>query len=82
MQELRPQEDFLSSDDFICDGMLDSFDLLSLIREMEIVFSIFIDGTEIIPENVKNLPSIRSLLEKHQVPNLREPIETRNEPKV
>lgn len=72
LRNLRPQEDFSSSEDFISTGMLDSFDLLTLIREMENTFGISIDGTEITPENVKNLESIRALLEKHQVSSLRD----------
>ncbi len=72
LHNIRSQEDFLTSDDFISNGLLDSFDLLTLIREMENIFSISIDGTEITPENVKNLESIRSLLEKYHVSDLRD----------
>ena len=71
LHNLRPEVEFTSSEDFICDGLLDSIDLLTLIREIESTFSISIDGAEITPENVKNLGSIRSLLERHLVSGLR-----------
>ena len=35
LQDLRPEFDFHSSENFIEDGYLDSFDLVSLVSELE-----------------------------------------------
>ncbi len=64
LSELRPEFDFESSQDFIIDGLLDSFDMITLVSELDNIFSISIDGTDIIPENFKNLKTIENLLVK------------------
>ena len=67
LNSIRPEEDFTSSEDFISDGLLDSFDLISLVSELDNNFSISIDGMDINQENFKNLDSIKSLLIKNGV---------------
>lgn len=64
---IRPEFDFLTSQDYLTDGMLDSFDVLALVSDMDREFGIRIEGTEIVPENFRNLQAIRSLLGKHGV---------------
>jgi len=67
LQEIRPEYDFASSNDFIADGMLDSFDVVTLVTSLEKNYSIFIAGTDIVPENFKNLQAIHALLAQHNV---------------
>ena len=64
LKSIRPESDFSASPDFIKDGLLDSFDVVALVAAMEKAFCITIAGTEIIPENFKNLPAIGALLKK------------------
>ncbi len=61
---IRPEFDFSTSEDFIGDGMLDSFDLVMLVSELEKAYSISIEGVDILPENFRNVAAIRQLLEK------------------
>ena len=61
--EVRPESDFASSNDFIADGLLDSFDMVMLIDELEEKFDVKIDGTEIIPENFVSVDAIIQLIE-------------------
>jgi acyl carrier protein len=70
LKKLRPQEDFENCDDFILNGLLDSFDLVSLVGELETAFTCTIEGTDITPENIKNLDTIRDLLERCNVSGL------------
>ena len=67
LQSIRPEENFSDSDNFIEDGLLDSFDLITLVTELDKTFSISIDGVDIIPENFKSIESIRQLLQKNNV---------------
>ena len=67
LKKLRPQEDFENCEDFVLSGLLDSFDVVSLVGELETVFSITIEGTDITPENIKNLHAIKELLEQYRV---------------
>lgn len=64
LKEIRPEFDFTTSNDFIADGMLDSFDVVTLVATMDKNFNISIPGTEIVPENFRNLAAINELLLK------------------
>jgi acyl carrier protein len=67
LKEIRPEFDFTASDDFIADGMLDSFDVVTLVATLDKNFNISIQGTDIVPENFKNLETINALLHKSGV---------------
>jgi len=62
LQEIRPEFDFLTSADFIADGMLDSFDMMTLVSALDKTYGISIQGTDIVPENFKNLQTIEALI--------------------
>lgn len=62
--EIRPEFDFKESDDFIEDGFLDSFDVVTVITELENEFGVIIDGLEVIPENFTSVDSIKQLVER------------------
>lgn len=64
LTELRPEFDFTEDVDFIEEGMLDSFDIVSLVDELETNFGIKIQGIDVIPENFSTLDKIESLLKK------------------
>lgn len=62
--ELRPEFDFTDSDDFVMDGFLDSFDIISLCSMLEEKYGIKIPGVDIVPENFASLESIEALVRK------------------
>ena len=63
LQGTRPESDFLNSKNFICDSLLDSFDMVVLIAEIEDQFKVVIDGTDVIPENFYSIETIAHLIE-------------------
>jgi len=65
LYNIRPEEDFAVSDNFIEDGMLDSFDIVMLVTELDEAYSISIEGTDIVPENFRNIETIYNLLKKN-----------------
>jgi aminoglycoside 3-N-acetyltransferase len=67
LKEIRPEEDFPNSDNFISDGMLDSFDLVLLIEALEKVFITKIQSADVRPEHFCDLEAITGLLEKYGV---------------
>lgn len=67
LAEIRPEFDFSGSQDFIEDGMLDSFDVMTLVSDLEKNYAVTIDGLDILPKNVKNVAAIRALLAKYGV---------------
>jgi acyl carrier protein len=64
LSEIRPEEDFSSSDDFMADGLLDSYDMIVLITELEQAFQVAIDGVDIVPEHFANTAAIAALVER------------------
>ncbi len=64
LAELRPEFDYTDSDDFVMDGMLDSFDIISLTNVIEERYNIKIDGLDIVPENFSSVDSIEALIRK------------------
>ena len=65
LTELRPEFDFTQDGvDFIEEGMLDSFDLVTLVSELDNTFGISIDGVDILPENFGSVDAIARLLKK------------------
>ena len=67
LKEIRPEFDFTASKDFMADGMLDSFDMVTLVSTLDKTYGISIQGTEILPENFLNLETIEALLRKYGV---------------
>ncbi len=66
LSELRPEFDFTQEGvDYIEEGMLDSFDLVTLVSELDNTFGISIDGVDILPENFCSVDAIASLLIKN-----------------
>lgn len=64
LAEIRPEFDYKDSDNFIEDGLLDSFDIISLVSMMEEKYNIKIDGLDIIPENFFDVDAIVGLVKK------------------
>ncbi len=64
LADIRPEFDFSESTNFIEEGMLDSFDIVSLVTAIDDKYQVAIDGVDIIPENFSNLESIESLINK------------------
>lgn len=67
LQEIRPEFEFSQNINFIEQGMLDSFDVVSLVTSLDEIFGISIDGMDILPENFATIDSIVNLLIKNGV---------------
>lgn len=64
LKEIRPEQDFTESEDFIEEGLLDSFDVISLVSMIEEQWGIIIDGLDVVPENFSSIDGIISLIKK------------------
>lgn len=65
LSNIRPEFDFTEDVNFIEEGMLDSFDLVSLVSDLDSTFGISIDGVDILPENFSSVEAIINLLKKN-----------------
>lgn len=66
LQNIRPEADYTKSSNYIDDGLLDSFDLVALISDIEDTLNIQIPITEVKQSNFANIDTIISLIEKVQ----------------
>lgn len=57
-------KDDLDSDSLVSDGFLDSFDIISLISELEEAFDVEIDPDDVMSENFESIDAIAALVEK------------------
>lgn len=66
LKNIRPDVDFENETALIDDGFLDSFDVVSIISEIEDVFGVQIHIAELDPENFNSVQSIWALIQKLQ----------------
>lgn len=66
LEELRPDVDFENETALIAGGILDSFDIVSLVGELNDAFDIEIQPTDLVPENFNSAEAILALVEKLQ----------------
>jgi acyl carrier protein len=66
LSKIRPESDFRASTDFLADGLLDSFDIVSLVSDLDAAFGISIPGTEITPERFRNAETILALVTQYR----------------
>lgn len=64
LKDLQPTYDFEENADFIEQGYLDSFDVVTLVAELEEAFSVSISALDIIPENFASVVSICELVQR------------------
>lgn len=64
LTEIRPEFDFKeSSINFLEAGYLDSFDIISIVVDLETAFQVKISGALIMPENFKSIDAIANLIQ-------------------
>ena len=67
LHSIRPEVDFTSAQHFIDEGLLDSFDMVTLVATLDKTYGISIEGVDIVPEHFQNLDTIATLLGKYGV---------------
>lgn len=66
LEELRPDLDAETEKDLIDAGTLDSFDIISLVSELNDSFDIHISVEDLVPDNLNTLDAMVQLVERHQ----------------
>lgn len=64
LKGIRPDVDFENETALIDDGILDSFDVVSIISELDDAFDVQIRITELDPENFNSAESIWNLVQE------------------
>lgn len=66
LSELRPDVDFENETALITDGVLDSFDIVALVAELNDAFDIEIKPNNLVPENFNSVNAMMALIEQLQ----------------
>ena len=64
LSDLHPDIDYESCKTLIDDKILDSFDIIAIITEIDNTFDVAIPAEEIIPENFNSAEAIYELIQK------------------
>ena len=64
LEDIRPDTDFSASANFAEDGLLDSFDIVTLVTMIDEKYGVDVDGRDILPENFSSAESIAALIDK------------------
>mgnify|MGYP000742158540 CR=1 FL=1 len=64
--EIRPDVDFVNEQKLIDDGILDSFDIIQVVTELNENFEVEISIDELVPENFNTAQAMWELIQKLQ----------------
>ena len=64
LSELHPEVDFDTCTTLIDDKILDSFDIVTLVAEIDSEYDVAIPAEELIPENFNSAQALYALVEK------------------
>lgn len=62
LEELHPEIDFHTHKTLIDEGVLDSFDIITLVAEIDDAFGVAIPAAALIPENFNSAAAIHALI--------------------
>ena len=66
LEDIQPDADYETCTTLIDDGILDSFDILSIVAELEDTFGVQVTPAEIIPENFNSAQALWNMVQKLQ----------------
>lgn len=66
LEDVRPDVDFKNEKKLIDDGVLDSFDIITIVSEFNDEFDIDIDVEDLEPENFNTIEAMKELIDRLQ----------------
>ena len=66
MKDVRPDIDFAKETSLIDDELLDSFDIISIVSEVNDQFGVEINVNDLLPENFNSAAALYDLIQKLQ----------------
>ncbi len=64
LENLHPEIDFNTCDTLIDDNLIDSFDIVTIISEINEEYDVVIPAEEIVPENFNSAKALYALIQK------------------
>lgn len=66
LQDIHPDVDFENCETLIDDGILDSFDIVTLVSTIMTEFDVVITAEELLPENFNSAKAIYALIQRKE----------------
>lgn len=66
LEDIKPGVDFAKSEDMIEEGLIDSFDIVTIIARINEEFDIEFTVSEVVPENFKTVKTLYETIERIQ----------------
>lgn len=64
LTDLHPDVDFETANTLIDDGFLDSFDIVTIVAEIDAEYDVQIPAEELIPENFNSAAALHALVQR------------------
>ena len=64
LENLHPEIDFNTCETLVDDGLIDSFDIVTIISEINEEYDVVIPAEEIVPENFNSAKALYSLIQR------------------
>lgn len=64
LTDLHPDVDFETANTLIDDGILDSFDIVTIVAEIDAEYDVQIPAEELIPENFNSAAALHALVQR------------------
>lgn len=64
LTELHPDVDFETANTLIDDGILDSFDIVTIVAEVDAEYDVQIPAEELVPENFNSAQALYDLIQR------------------
>lgn len=64
LESLHPEIDFNTCETLIDDGLIDSFDIVTIISEINEEYDVVIPAEEIVPDNFNSAKALYALIQK------------------
>lgn len=64
LQDLHPEIDVETHSALVDDGVLNSFDIISIIAQIDEVFDVAVPAEEIVPENFNSAKSLYAMVQR------------------
>lgn len=62
--ELHPDVDFAAAENLIDDGILDSFDIVTIVSEIDEKYDVQISAADLVPENFNSAQALYALIRR------------------
>ncbi len=64
LNEVKPGVNFMEEKDLIANGILTSFDIITLVAKITSEFNVMLDISDLVPENFKTIETIYNMIQK------------------